>query len=107
VLTLIDARSGEICRACQEVLDRHGLPAIATHTGSLWQILFTPRPPVRHADVMASDTAAAKALDTECIRAGLYVLPGVRRFFSAVHPDEDVERTVEALDAACRALAAR
>ena len=32
------------------------------------------------------------------------VLPGVRRFVSAVNTDEDLTRTVEALDGACRAI---
>jgi hypothetical protein len=32
------------------------------------------------------------------------VLPGVRRFVSAVNTGEDLELTVEALDAACRSI---
>ena len=49
--------------------------------------------------------ARARALDTACMREGLYLLPGVRRFVSAVHDEADLEETVRALDAACRAVA--
>ncbi len=87
------------------MLDRHRVPAIATGRRSLWQILFTDRPPVSHADVMGSDLAATRALDLAQMKHGLYVLPNVRRFVSCVHTDQDFEDTVEALDAACRSVA--
>ena len=47
--------TGELCRACQAVLNLHKIPAIAHHTGSLWQILFMPEPPVCHTDLLAGD----------------------------------------------------
>jgi glutamate-1-semialdehyde aminotransferase len=49
--------------------------------------------------------ARTRALDLAQMKNGLYVLPGVRRFVSAVHTDEDFEATARALDAACRAVA--
>ena len=94
----------ELCRACQTVLARHKLPAIAHNTGSLWQILFMPDPPTCHTDFMASDQAAMRRLDAELVKQGQYVLPGVRRFVSAVHDETDLEQTVRGLDAACRAF---
>ena len=101
----LHGKMDDLLRACQAVLDRHGVPAIATGEASLWQILHTDRPPVNHADVMKSDQAATRALDLELMRNRIHVLPGVRRFVSLVHTDEDLEGTVEALDAAVRALA--
>ena len=96
--------AGELCRACREVLARHKIPAIAHHTGSLWQILFMPEPPTCHTDLLAGDQAAMRRLDAELIKQGQYVLPGVRRFVSAVHDQSDLEETVRGLDAACRAF---
>ena len=90
---------------CQTVLERHRVPAIATGRCSLWQILFTKRAPVSHADVMSSDLAAARALDLAQMKHGIYVLPNVRRFVSCVHTDQDFEDTIAALDAACRIVA--
>ena len=84
------------------MLDRHGLAAIAAGEVSFWQILFTKTVPTSYADVMASDVAAARALDLASLKEGLYVLPNVRRFISAVHTSDDLEDTVRALDNACR-----
>jgi glutamate-1-semialdehyde 2,1-aminomutase len=91
-------------KACNEVLRRHRLPALALGAGSLWQIMFTDKPPSSHADVIASDISRARELDMGLLRNGIYVLPTVRRFISAVHTGQDLEDTVRALDAACHAL---
>ena len=101
----LNAYADRACAACQTVLDRHGLPAIAEHTGSLWQILFTTKRPETQADTMAGDAAAMRRLDAECMKRGLYALPGVRRFFSTAHGEAELEDTLRILDAACRAVA--
>ena len=93
-----------MCRESQKVLDRYDIPAIAQNTGSLWQILFMAETPVNMADMLASDQAAMRRLDTELMKQGQYVLPGVRRFVSTVHDDRDLEETLRGLDAACRAF---
>jgi glutamate-1-semialdehyde 2,1-aminomutase len=94
----------EACAACEEVLDRHGLSALAENSGSLWQILFMKSPPRTQADMMAGDTAAMRRLDTECMKRGLYALPGVRRFFSTAHGEAELEDTLRVLDEACRSV---
>jgi glutamate-1-semialdehyde 2,1-aminomutase len=92
------------CREYQKVLDRHGLQAIAEHTGSLWQILFMAEPPQTQADILAGDAAAMRRLDAECLKRGIYALPGVRRFFSTAHGEAELEDSVRILDDACRRL---
>ena len=86
------------------MLDKNRVPAIATGKGSFWQILFMDKPPVNHADVMNADNVSGRALDLAQMHEGLYVLPNVRRFVSAVHTGQDIEDTVRALDAACKRL---
>jgi len=93
-----------LCAELARVLKRHDLPAIVCNTGSLWQILFLPKPPVRHADMLRADMPAMRRLDAELIKQGQYVLPGVRRFVSTAHTQEDVDASAKALDAACRAF---
>lgn len=78
--------------------------AIAEHTGSLWQILFARKTPRNQADILASDQAAMRRLDSLLLQQGQYVLPGVRRFVSTLHSAEDLEDTLRGLDAACRAF---
>jgi glutamate-1-semialdehyde aminotransferase len=53
---------------------------------------------------MNADNVAGRALDLAQMHEGLYVLPNVRRFVSAVHTGQDIEETVRALDAACKRL---
>ena len=98
----LHALADDVCKACQEVLDKNRIPAIAAGEGSFWQILFMDKPPVNHADVMNSDMASSRALDLAQMHEGLYVLPNVRRFVSAVNTGQDIEETVRALDAACK-----
>ena len=92
----------DLCRETQKILDQHAIPAIAEHTGSLWQILFMDKTPRNQADVLASDQAAMRRLDTLLMKQGQYVLPGVRRFVSTVHTGLDLEETLRGLDTACR-----
>ncbi len=92
----------DLCRETQKILDRHGIPAIAENTGSLWQILFMDSTPRNQADILASDQAAMRRLDTLLMKQGQYVLPGVRRFVSTEHSAEDLEQTLRGLDNACR-----
>lgn len=100
----LHALADDVCKACQEVLDKNRVPAIATGKGSFWQILFMDKAPETHSDVMSADNAAGRALDLAQMHEGLYVLPNVRRFVSAVHTGQDIEETVRALDAACKRL---
>ena len=92
----------DLCRETQKILDQHEIPAIAEHTGSLWQILFTEKTPRNQADILASDQASMRRLDSLLMKQGQYVLPGVRRFVSTVHTTQDLEETLCGLDAACR-----
>jgi glutamate-1-semialdehyde 2,1-aminomutase len=100
----LHARAATIQRMCQDVLDRHGLPAKALGKGSLWQIVFTDKEPENFADFIRADMASTRQLDLHQMHEGLYVLPAVRRFVSAVHSDDDFNNTVTALDAACTAF---
>ena len=98
----LNAYADQLCLACQEVLDRHGIPAIAEHTGSLWQILFMDNTPRSQADMLNGDAAAMHRLDSELMKLGIYALPGVRRFVSCVHGEAELSDTLESLDVACK-----
>ncbi len=101
-----EAQCDHFRMALQSVPQRYGLPVRVTGQGSFWQFLFADQDPKNQMDVLASDMARSAALDTELLRNGVYVLPNVRRFFSAAHSAQDLEETVAALDTACRSIAA-
>ena len=101
----LNARAEAFGREMQAVLDARGVPARVIGRASLWQFLFAERPPRNQLDVLASDLARGTALDLALVERGVYVLPNVRRFVSAVHDEEDFAQTLDALDRACAALA--
>ncbi len=100
----LHGNSANFLAGMQEVLDRHGVPALAAGDKSFWQFLFMDTLPKTQVDMMNSDLVAMRKLDTEMLRRGIYVLPGVRRFISAVHTDADFARTIETLDEVCKTL---
>jgi glutamate-1-semialdehyde 2,1-aminomutase len=100
----LHAGCDRLLAACREVLERRGVPAIAVGRASFWQILFASAEPRNQIDVLGSDIPAMRKLDLEWIRQGVYVLPGVRRFTSAILSDDEIAETIEALDGACTAI---
>ncbi len=93
-------------KAFCDVLARHSLNAIVAGQASFWQFLFTENEPANQMDVLASDMQRSATLDGELLRNGVYVLPNVRRFFSAAHTDADLEVSLDALNAACGTMVA-
>ena len=100
----LNARAEAFYREMQAVLDARGVPARIVGGASLWQFLFAERPPRNQMEVLASDLARGTALDLALVERGIYVLPNVRRFVSAVHSEEDFAQTLAALDQACAAI---
>ena len=90
--------------ACQDVLDRKGVPARVIGKASLWQIVFMKEDPSDFSAFINADMAKSKEFDMLQMHEGLYVLPNVRRFVSGVHSDADLDQTVDALNRACDAL---
>ena len=86
------------------MLNRHGVPAIVAGQASFWQFIFAGKEPLNQMDVLASDMKGSAALDTALLRHGVYVLPNVRRFFSAAHDDADLDHSVSALEKACKEI---
>ena len=100
----LNTRAEAFCREMQAVLDARGVPARVVGGASLWQFLFAERLPRNQMEVLASDLARGTALDLALVERGVYVLPNVRRFVSAVHSEEDFAQTLAALDQACAAI---
>jgi glutamate-1-semialdehyde 2,1-aminomutase len=86
-------------------LRRYGLPARIVGIASMWQILFCEREPRNYVDVLNADMPRTRAFDEALIRAGIYVLPGVRRLTSGVHGPAEFEETIAAFDQICAQFA--
>jgi glutamate-1-semialdehyde 2,1-aminomutase len=103
----LNQRTAELAGAIGEVLAKHDHPALVATAGSLWQVLHIDEPPRSYTDLLASDRAANVEFDTELMRRRINTVPGLRRFVSAAHTDEDFERTVQAVDHVCRTMGER
>ncbi len=101
---MLHAHSEKTLAACQEVLDKKGIPARVIGNASLWQIVFMDKDPEDFSDFIHADMARSRAFDMLQMHEGLYVLPNVRRFVSGVHTEDDLEQTVDALGRACDSL---
>lgn len=98
------AKGDALRSAFQEVLDQHGLGIRVIGSESWWQFFSGSHEPHDYADFLASDMSKTESLDLALSREGVFVMPNTRRFISAAHTNEDLEESVLALDAACRAI---
>lgn len=96
--------TGVLADGMRGVLAENDAPVIVETVGSIWQILHMQDAPRSYTDMLASDLAANTALDVELMRNGVNVIPGLRRFVSAAHDEEDFGQTLDALERACRTL---
>lgn len=94
------SRADQFRAAFQDVLAAAAVPAIIPGEASFWQVLFTDTPPQNQMDVLATDMPRSARFDLTLLRNGVYVLPNVRRFFSAAHTDEDLSMTLAAFEVA-------
>ena len=88
----------------RDVFYRRSRQVLVEAVGSMWQFTHAEQRPRNWTDVLASDRAATTSLDTQLLYEGVNVVPGLRRFVSTAHNDEDFEQTVEALVRACMTL---
>ncbi|MGI9307402.1 MAG: aminotransferase class III-fold pyridoxal phosphate-dependent enzyme, partial [Gammaproteobacteria bacterium] len=99
----LNGATADFCREAQDIFNRRNIPALAFNSGSLWQFLFCKTPPQNYAEYAAGDLKSARRLDAAMLRRGNYMLPGVRRFISAVHAPDSLQKTLRDLDSVCKA----
>lgn len=98
------AATGRLADGMRDVLGDSGIPAIVETIGSIWQVLHMGSSPRTYTDFLAADRVANTALDIELMRNGVNVIPGLRRFVSSAHTEDDFDQTLSAFERACRAV---
>ncbi len=96
-------RSAErLVAGLEESARRHGVPASFNRVGSMFTLFFTDRPVVDFAGAISSDTAMFGRFFHAMLRRGIYLPPSQFEawFLSSAHTDVEIERTIEAADAA-------
>ena len=67
----------------------------------LW---FTDKDVDAYPMMWPADAVRGRKFKIELMRRGIWSPPGLKMFLSLAHSDEDVDRTLDAADAAMRAL---
>jgi glutamate-1-semialdehyde 2,1-aminomutase len=101
----LNERTAALRQELAKLLVHYRLPARIVGIASMWQVLFTAAEPRNYIDVLNADMARTRAFDQALIRAGIYVLPGVRRLVSGVHGAAEFDATIAAFDSVCAAFA--
>ncbi|MGW3956548.1 aspartate aminotransferase family protein [Streptomyces sp. NPDC004752] len=101
VYPLLERRSGELAAGVNERADRHGAPLRATRAGALIRLHWDAPDPVRsYADALAGRSGPLHDLAESLIRSGIHTRESGLWYISAAHTDEDVARTLAAVDRA-------
>jgi glutamate-1-semialdehyde 2,1-aminomutase len=79
----------------QKILNRHpNHPAQVIGVGPLFYIAFTAQPIFDHRSGLKGDAKLRREFDMEWVRNGIFINVGGRHYISAVHTDEDIQRTL-------------
>jgi glutamate-1-semialdehyde 2,1-aminomutase len=95
--------------ACQEIVDRYGLPAYTEGMGAKGCVVFAPEPLREYRDYLTKvDDDLATLAWLYHMNHGIFMTPGVEEEWtlSLAHTDEDVKRYVSALEAFARDVTA-
>jgi glutamate-1-semialdehyde 2,1-aminomutase len=89
-----------------ELYERLGVPAVVSGYGSVFVTYFLDETPTSYDDLLANDVELFIGYRRELMRHGIFELPLnlKRSHFSYAHTDADVDRLLEATEAAVRAV---
>ena len=96
---------GRLRREIKAIGQGHGFPVQTPGEDAVFGVRFTPLEHMRTwADHLTADKELGARWAIECLRRGLLVNPNEKFYISIAHTDADVDRTLEIVDDAFRAL---
>ena len=104
----IDKKAEIIAKAYADAIEKYQIPAALNRVGSLMSIFFTDHPVTSFADAFGSDLEMFKKYFAGMLNRKIYIAPSQFEafFVGYAHTDEDVAKTVAAIDGALGALKA-
>jgi len=98
----LDARTARLVSGIESAARRHGVPMTAGHAGSMWGVYLTAGPVRNFDDAKRADTALFARWHRAALASGVFLAPSAFEagFVSSAHTQEDIDVTVERLDAA-------
>jgi glutamate-1-semialdehyde 2,1-aminomutase len=111
-IELLAADNGSIYRSLRARADRlregiaaslkeTGLPVATSGDGPVFQVSFMEKPANNYRETLRARTALYSDFALGLLDKGVLVLPDGRWYVSAVHTDEDIDRTLEAVRSVC------
>jgi glutamate-1-semialdehyde 2,1-aminomutase len=105
----LDATNEKLKAACQEIVDRYGLPAYTEGMGAKGCVVFAPEPLREYRDYLTKVDGDLSTLAwLYHMNHGIFMTPGVEEEWtlSLAHTDQDLERYVSAFEAFARDVTA-
>ena len=88
----------------REISRRLGIPTFVVNEGPMVDLWFTDQDVGSYPDDLDGGCDARPGVQARPDRRGIWSPPGLKMFLSLAHTDEDIARTLDAADAAMRAL---
>ncbi len=88
----------------KKIADDLSIPVQVPGDGPVLQILFSEHDVVDYRSVLMADAKRGYQLGVELIKRGVFVVPGGKIYISAVHTDEDIDKTLEVIQETMRSL---
>jgi glutamate-1-semialdehyde 2,1-aminomutase len=94
----LEKKKKKLCSGYKANVEKLGIKARFTRVGSMFSMFFTDQDITDFESVKSSDTDFFQKYFTALLEEGVYIAPSQFEagFMSAVHTDEDIERTIEA-----------
>jgi glutamate-1-semialdehyde 2,1-aminomutase len=98
----LERRTERLVSGIAAAAQRRRLPVTAGHAGSMWGVYLTAGPVRSYADAKRVDTALFARWHRAALAGGVFLAPSAFEagFVSSAHSDEDIDVTIERLDAA-------
>ncbi len=95
------ARADRLREGIAKEFGKVGIEAVLSGDGPVFQVSFMERAAQNYRDTLASQARLYSDFAIAMLNRGVLVLPDGRWYVSAVHSDEDIDRTLEAVQSVC------
>ena len=94
----LESKSEKLCAGYKSNVEKLGISATFTRVGSMFSMFFTDKDIIDFDTAKSSDANFFQSYFTALLEEGVYIAPSQFEagFMSAVHTDEEIEKTIEA-----------
>ncbi|MEW6530877.1 MAG: glutamate-1-semialdehyde 2,1-aminomutase [Thermodesulfobacteriota bacterium] len=96
----LESKAAKLAEGVKDILAGKGIPHTLHRVGSMMSLFFNPGPVTCYEEVLTSDRGAFVKFFSRMLDQGIYLAPSAFEawFVSAAHSEEDIERTLVAVE---------